>query len=106
MNRRLPQIPQIGRGPSQFAMDNRPPMMSPMAMGQPPQQHVSAEAAVMAAVSEDVKDMAMEIYCRLAVSHLTKNGMPADVDLLRQMATEAQTAAKAYFESLGVHFDG
>lgn len=98
------QVPQIAKGPQQFRKEDRVPIPSPMmqrleqqaAMAPSPPQ--SAEEAI----AESMADMAMEIYCRLVVSA----GSSADSSKLREMADYARTAAKAYFESMGVQFDG
>ena len=70
-------------------------------MGQQPQQP-TAEAAIQAQMHE----LSLEIYARLVSgSYLDSNSYSAlDQERLSQLAGQAQTAARAYFEQLGVQF--
>ena len=73
-------------------------------MGQPqPQQQPTAEAAIQAQMHE----LALEIFARLATFHFTgadRYTAPADTARLQHLAANAQTAARVYFEQLGVQF--
>lgn len=55
------------------------------------------------AISEQMADMAMEIYCRLASSHISSGQLEPEV--FRFLAKHSQIAARVYFESLGVKFE-
>jgi hypothetical protein len=55
-----------------------------------------------AALAEQLQDLALEIYCRLAIEHIQVTP-EADRDYSR-VAQEAQQAARAYFEQMGVQF--
>ena len=100
------QVPQIAKGPQQFRKEDRVPIPSPMmqrleqqaamAPGPPP----SAEEAI----AESMADMAMEIYCRVVSSHICADRV--DPEAFQTLAKHSQAAAKAYFESMGVQFDG
>lgn len=62
-----------------------------------------AEAEAM--VNRAVQGLQLGIYSQLAVSHIGKRDpkiSTLDPDELRQLARDAQTAAKAYFEGLGL----
>lgn len=89
------QVPGIAQLRQQFSRDTLPPVQSPLA---PPQSPESAIGAQM-------HDLALEIYSRLAVEHLTSNPQ-SHSQLLQEMARSAQMAAKSYFEAMGVKFDG
>ena len=67
----------------------------------PPQQQMPG-ASPEAQIQSQMHELAMEIYARLAVIHIGTGGL--DADDLRLLATDAQAAAKAYYESLGVQF--
>ncbi len=90
-------VPQIGRGPQQFAKSSLPPIQSPMQMGQAGQfQSIPVQQIPV----DDVSDLAMEIYARLVVSHLGRvvQVQPPDPILLRQLAQIARTSAMVYFQ--------
>ena len=88
-------VPGIAQGPKEFSPSSRVPIQSPMAAGQPP------------AVSDVMQDLAMEIYARLAVNHITADaGGSHDSGALRELAQEAQTAARIYFQAMGVPTNG
>ena len=91
-------VPQIGRGPQQFARVTHNPMTSPVVLGQAQQPPPDAP------IAEQLQDLAMEIYCRVVSSHISAGRV--DAVEFRYLAKHAQTAAKAYFQSLGVQFDG
>ncbi len=80
-------VPGIAKGPQGFSQRNLPPISNPM--GQQPMQQESVDVSI-----ED--DLAMEIYARLAVSHIQKQ-MP-DRETLRTLASQSRIAAQAYFE--------
>lgn len=93
------QVPGIAHGPQRFSRANAQPVQSPMMAGQvPPPQ--SAEEAI----AESMADMAMEIYCRVVSSHICADRV--DPEVFQTLAKHSQAAAKAYFESMGVQFDG
>lgn len=71
----------------------QPPILS----GGPGQQP-SAEQQVQ----QQVHELALEIYARAAADYL----LDADDDRLRALATGSQRAARAFFESMGVQFNG
>lgn len=56
------QVPGIARGPQQFSQRQPVPQMNPMAM--PPQIQSSAQTPID---DSGELDLAMEIYCRLAI---------------------------------------
>ena len=93
-------VPAIGRQRQQFTQ--QPPPQQFVMGGQPPP--TSPEQSVRMQMQE----LAMEIYVRLAQKYLTDDRYEQTVseEGLRQLATDAQTAARAYFESMGVKFDG
>lgn len=69
-------------------------------------QQVVGQAPAPPAV-EQAQELAMEIYARLVVGrHLGSYATTADKGVLLQLAQDAQTAARIYFESMGVEFDG
>jgi len=88
--------PGIARGPQQFSRSQMPPIASPL--GPPPL--VPPESAI----SEQMQDLAMEIYARLAVEHIAAMGAKHDLAALRELAKASQAAAMAYFQELGVQF--
>ena len=89
-------VPGIAQGPREFSPSSFVPMQSPI--GQPQQAPV---------VSESMQDLAMEIYARLAVNHITADaGGSHDSGALRELAQEAQTAARIYFQAMGVPTNG
>ena len=76
-----------------------PPTSKPhQAMAAPfqPIQHIPAPAEPVYSVDEDIQDLAMEIYARLAVDHISQGG--ANTEGLRDLASDARLAAKAFFE--------
>ena len=72
-------------------------------MGSQPQQQTPESA-----VRQEMADLSLEIYVRLATKYLLDDRYTEVVSKegLRQLAVDSQTAAKAYFESMGVKFDG
>lgn len=91
-------VPQINYQRSQF------PMMPP---GTPPSQAWTTippnaqQLAIgdMASDIEQLQELALEIYARLAVDGIIEGRQ----DFTR-LAAEAQKAARAYYESLGIQF--
>ena len=70
---------------------------SPMAQqiaNLPPQLQTPLEPVY--SVEQDIQDLAMEIYARLAVDHISQGG--ANTEGLRDLASDARLAAKAFFE--------
>lgn len=94
MNRSRP-VPGITQQRQTFQPNSLGAIQSPLAMGQPEQQQ-----SPQAAIAEQMHELAMEIYKDLAVQHLLAS---ESVDL-RKLAQAAQTAARAYFEAMGVQF--
>jgi hypothetical protein len=92
------QVPKLGQQRPAFGMDNQGRVPSPI-MIQGDQQ--SPEAAV----AGQLQELAMQIYSNLATAHI-KHNIATDAETLRELAKAAQAAAKAYFEELGVRFDG
>ncbi len=93
------QVPQLGQQRQQFARDTLGPIAHPMMMGQPPPQQQPA----VDTISERVQELALEIYARIAVEHLRGDVDPEYLDVL---AGRSQTAARVYFEQLGIQFNG
>lgn len=87
-------VPQINYQRSQF------PMMPP---GTPPSQAWTTipPNAHQPADIEQLQELALEIYARLAVDGIIEGRQ----DFTR-LASEAQKAARAYYESLGIQFPG
>ena len=86
----------------QFAQQSRQPITIGGSQPQPQQQ--TPEMAIQA----EMHELALEIYVRLASKYLLDDRYTEVVSKegLRQLAVDSQTAAKAYFESMGVKFDG
>ena len=83
-------VPGISQGPKEFSPSSRVPIQSPMMVGQPG----------AAAVSEQMQDLAMEIYVRLAVKHIAITVQDnADNEQLQELAKASQAAALAYFQA-------
>lgn len=89
------QVPGIAQQRQGFSPGSLGAVQSPLAMGQPQQQ-----PSPQAQLAEQMHELAMEIYKDLAVGHLLAS---ESVDL-RKLAQAAQTAARAYFEAMGVQF--
>lgn len=100
---RFRQVPGITQGPKGFSPANFVPMQSPLS--QPPQQPQSP--AAVDGIAEQMQDMAMEIYCRLAVKHIAITVQDnADNEQLQELARLSQAAALAYFQAMGVPTNG
>ena len=71
----------------------------PISLGPPP-------AGAEQAIQQQMHELAMEIYTRLAADHISDDHYtrPLSVELLRQLAGHSQVAARAYFEQMGVQF--
>lgn len=95
-------VPQIGRGPQQFAKSSLPPIASPvqmpMGMTSAPQIPIQVMQPPVNSEPLDADDLAMEIYARLVVLHLGKEIQPPDPILLKQLAQTARTSAQIYFQ--------
>lgn len=94
-------VPGIARGPQQFSRDTLSAIQSPLMMPGQQQPQQSPEAAI----AETMQELALEIYARLATAHIEHN-QATDRETLQGLAQSAQLAAKSYFESMGVQFDG
>jgi hypothetical protein len=66
---------------------------------------MQVEPTAEVSIAEAIADLSMEIYAQLAVSHIHHNEA-TDRETLQTLAKSAQLAARAYFESMGVRFDG
>lgn len=99
---RFRQVPGIAQGPKGFSQASFVPMQSPLS--QPPQQPQSP--AAVDGIAEQMQDMAMEIYCRLAVKHIAITVQDTDSEQLQELAKLSQAAALAYFQAMGVQVDG
>jgi hypothetical protein len=64
------------------------------------QKHQQLAAQIQAAMGQ----LSMGIYSQLAIHHVTTmyDGAEPNADTLRALAKHAQTAARAYFEGLGI----
>lgn len=95
------QVPGIAPQRQQFSRDTLPPVQSALSM---PSQQTTPEQAIM----EQMQGLALEIYSRLAVNHLSADHYtePLSHEHLKALANHSQIAAKAYFESMGVKFNG
>ena len=93
-------VPSIGKQRQQFSHQSMPPQQFPMG-GQPQQSHEQE-------IQLQMHELSLEIYARLAAQHIGGDDryvQPTDQERLRQLAAEAQTAARSYFEALGVQFN-
>lgn len=83
-----------------FGQQQRQPLQP--VLGVSPQQTAEIQ------VQQQMHELAMEIYSRLASGHISDDHYtrPLSVELLRQLAQHSQTAARCYFESMGVQFSG
>lgn len=102
MNQHRP-VPKIGRTPQDFSPAAVPSVPHPMMPMPQPILGQSQQPTYEQAISEQMADMAMEIYCRLASSHISSGQLEPEV--FRFLAKESQIAARVYFESLGVKFE-
>lgn len=98
MNQQHRPVPGIAKGPGQFSPAARPPVPHPMMQSQPPQPPQSAEAAI----ADNLQDLAMEIYCRVVAQYIAAERV--DREAFQTLALHSRSAAKAYFESMGVQF--
>ena len=84
----------------QFAQQSRQPITIG---GSQPQPQQTPEMAIQ----QQMGELSLEIYARLATKYLLDDRYTETVSKegLRQLATDSQTAAKAYFEAIGVQFN-
>lgn len=79
----------------------QPPPMSPaqQAMAAPFQTigNIPAPPEPVYSVEEDIQDLAMEIYAKLAIDSIQGHGQSHE-DTLRQLASYSKTAAQIFFE--------
>ena len=68
----------------------------------PPQQQMPG-ASPEQQIQQQMHELAMEIFARLAVDHLRGD---VDTEYLDVLAGRSQTAARVYFEQLGIQFNG
>lgn len=95
-------VQSIARQPQQFRRADLPPVQSALSMGQPQQQQTAEQA-----IQEQMAELSLEIYCRLAVAaHISDDSYEraSDPARLQRLARDAQAAARAYFQSMGVQF--
>lgn len=105
MTHRPNPVQSIAKQRQQFSQAQFQPQQLFGQPGQPQQQpqQQTAEAAVQAQMHE----LALEIFARLATFHFNgadRYTAPADPARLQHLAANAQTAARVYFEQLGVQF--
>lgn len=81
-----------------FGQQQRQPLQP--VLGVSPQQTAEIQ------VQQQMHELAMEIYTRTASGHISDDHYtrPLSVELLRQLASHSQRAARAYFEQMGVQF--
>lgn len=101
-------VPPLGRMPSGFQPNQTPPVQHPMLAPAPP---MNPQQQMAESIEESVQDLAMEIYCRLAseeirVSRNVGSTSVVNQDALKSLAKNSQAAALAYFQALGVQFEG
>lgn len=99
MNQPRP-VPGITQQRQTFQPGSLGAIQSPLAMGQPQQQ--SRRPTQQEVIAEQMHELAATIYCELATRYIGKGIV--DPATLRNLAGHAQTAAKAYFEAMGVQF--
>ena len=101
MTHRPNPVQSIAKQRQQFSQAQFQPQQLFGQPGQQPQQP-TAEAAIQAQMHE----LSLEIYVRIvSAAYLDANSYSAlDQERLNLLATQAQTAARAYFEQLGVQF--
>jgi hypothetical protein len=80
----------------------QPPNIPPI--GQAPTILGQREAQQRAAVQQAMHQLAMQLYSQIAASHIASRDAHqlVDRDNLRNMAADSMTAARAYFEGIGV----
>ena len=90
-------VQPIAQHVQQFGQQQRQPLQP--ALGPPP-------AGAEQAIQQQMHELAMEIYTRTASGHISDDHYtrPLSVELLRQLASHSQAAARAYFEQMGVQF--
>lgn len=98
-------VPGIAQLRPQVSQARMPPIQPPMQMGQQPLQQPQHSSEAESIITESMRDLALEIYARLAIDHIQANQVP-EPRLLRELAGRAQIAAVAYFEQLGIKFEG
>lgn len=79
--------------------------MPPQSAAQPPQAMIGGGPPQ--ALGQQVHDLAIEIYARLAVAHIADDHYthPLSAEQLHALAKHSQTAAKAFFTAMGVQFN-
>ncbi len=100
MTHRPNPVQSIAQHRQQFSQQSRQPIQS---LGQPQQPVVGAEQQIQ----QQMHELAMEIFARLVAGKCLDDSYsePLDPSHLRQLATNSQAAARAYFEQLGVTFN-
>lgn len=96
------QVPQIAQITQQISQSTLPPIQSPLM----PVSQILGQAqqpGPTQAIAEQVQQLAIEIYKDVAVRHIDTGGV--DAKYLRELAKDAQIAALAYFQQLGIEFD-
>lgn len=89
MNKNRP-VPGLSKGPSQFSQRPSQPIQSPLQPTSfPPLGMIQSQPDP----ADDMKDLAMEIYCRLVVT--SSNTLKS----LKESAEYAKLAARIFFES-------
>lgn len=83
----------------------QPPPMNPVQQAMASPFQIPAPVEPVYSVEQDIQDLAMEIYARLAVEHIRTRDR-AIPEVLQDLARHSQAAAVAYFETLGGQADG
>ena len=86
-------VPNFGQVPGQLPPGVRVPRIGAQQM-----QEEAQKQKLQAAVGQ----LSMHIYARLAVSHISGRGDLLDPEQLQQLAKDARTAARCYFEGVEV----
>jgi ATP-dependent helicase YprA (DUF1998 family) len=83
-----------------FGQQQRQPLQPVLGVPQP--------AGAEQAIQQQMHELAMEIFARLAAEHISDDHYtkPLSEEHLRQLASHSQIAARAYFEAMGVQFSG
>jgi len=100
MTHRPNPVQSIAQHRQQFS---QPQYQSQQQVWQAPPQQQQPGASAEQQIQQQMHELALEIYARLAVEHLRGDVEPEYLDVL---AGRSQTAARVYFEQLGIQFNG
>lgn len=98
MTHRPNPVQSIAQHRQQFSQPQYQPQQT---IYQAPQQQQMPGASPEQQIQSQMHELAMEIYARLAVEHLRGD---VDSEYLGALAGRSQTAARVYFESMGIQF--